>query len=342
MGFYCNASPVTNEVDVNATSFKHVNSGLSVVNRNGLPVGSLWSSVGCDGDVGLGARAMNLKMHAKDLPEYGLRIITPADPSFDGRARVLLKGRDGGDSTESLKPFSIIIENTGGRMAVAYMLQWCFTKEGGQNDCYRHGYTSPGALMEGLPPGYEAADDRSHNISPNRARLIRFVSPDGSSIFRLPVSREEAEQIRAGASPDGESLRRRHLAELAKYTDVTVSLDGVFFDDGTFVGLDATGFFAIVKAEADARHDLLNEIALGLTQAGKSKEEVFRHVERIAEAPAPDVGSDSAPTDFYNFYKKQYAAQVLRMRQAFGDERGLAATLQPLRKPWIKLRKKVE
>ncbi len=292
---------------------------------------------------GWGARAMNLKMHAKDLPEHGLRIITPADPSFDGRLRALLKGQDGGgDAAESLKPFSVIIENTGRRKAVAYMLQWCFTKEGGQDDCYRHAYASPDALMEGLPPGSEAAEERSFNIRPNRARLIRFVSPDGSSQFRLPVSREEAEQIRAGASVDRDALLRRYLAELAKYTDVTVSLDGVFFDDGTFVGPDTTGFFSVVKAEVDARRDLLNDIALGLTRLGKSKEEVFRHVEKVAGGPDVAVGSDSTPTDFYNFYKKRYAAQVLRMSQAFGDEKGLAAALQPLRKPWVQLRKRSE
>ncbi len=52
---------------------------------------------------------MNVKLNIKDLPEYGLRVITSADPSFEGRLASRLKGHPG-DMATALKPFSFFIE----------------------------------------------------------------------------------------------------------------------------------------------------------------------------------------------------------------------------------------
>jgi hypothetical protein len=288
---------------------------------------------------GRGAQAMKVKLHAKDLPEHGLRIILPSDPSFDGRMNALLKGR-AGEATEILKPFSFIVDNKGPRNAVAYMIEWCFTGAGGDDECYRQAYTSPAALMEGEPPVPDEMEEQSNHIKPNRARLFSLLNPDGSGTFRVPASAEEAGQIKAGAGIDRQALLRRYGAELAKYTDITVAVDGVFFDDGTFAGDDTTGFFAMVKAEVDARRDLLNDMALGLSQLGRSKEEVFRYVETVANQPDVEISSGATPAEFYNFYKKFYAAQTLRTRGPLGDEKALAVALHPLKKTWPRLEKR--
>ncbi|HVF55788.1 MAG TPA: hypothetical protein VM934_06535 [Pyrinomonadaceae bacterium] len=284
--------------------------------------------------------AMNVKLHAKDLPEHGLKIITPSDPSFDGKVMALLKGQTS-DKTEALKPYSVIIENRGNQNVVAYMIEWCYTGADGKNECRRSAYVNPIELMEGGLPLPEVMEEQSDLIKPNKSRLFYLVNPDGSGSFRVPVSREEAEQIKAGAGINIQAMRQRYHAELAKFTDITVSLDGVFFDDGTFVGPDTTGFFDMVKAEVVAKRDLLSDIALGLSQLHKSKDEVFRHVQKIANQPDVDIGSGSTPTEFYHFYQKSYADQILRVRAALGDDdKTLTITLRPLKKEWRKLRKK--
>ena len=286
-----------------------------------------------------GARAMNIKIHAKDLPEHGLKIITPSDPSFDGKMKSLLKGQSH-EAMDALKPYAFIIENRGEQNAVAYMVQWCFTATDGKDECYRSAYASPASLMEGEPPIPDEMEEQSGHLKPNKARLFSLISPDGNGAFSVTISREEAEQIKAGGGIDRQAMLQRYAAELAKYTDITVSIDGVFFDDGTFVGPDTTGFFVIMKAHVDARRDLLNDMALGLSQLHKSKEEVFGHVEKIASQPDVDIGSNSTPTQFYHFHQKAYATEILRLRKALGDDKTLAFTLQPLKKEWRKLQKK--
>lgn len=267
-----------------------------------------------------GAEAMKVKLHAKDLPEHGLRIIDPTDPSFDGKLNALLKGRMS-ETMEILKPFSFIIENKGQRTVVAHMIEWCFTGSDGKNECSRHMYISPMSLMEGETLS-EEMQEQSDYIKPNKSRLLSLVEPNGTGGFRVDISPDEAEQIGTEAAVDRKALLRRYGAELAKYTDITVSLDGVFFDDGTFAGNDTTGFFSMMKAHVDARRDLLNDVALGLSQLHKSKEEVFRYVETVANQPDIEIiSSKTTPTEFYNYYKKYYAAEMLRLRRSWGMTR---------------------
>lgn len=225
---------------------------------------------------------------------------------------------------------------------VAYLIEWCFTREDGTNDCYRKAVINPRALMEGedLPPEY---DEQSGKIKPDSTRFCSIISPDGSGPMRFEVSRDEAEKIKAGARYDKQTLLRRFSSHLAtKYSDITVSIDGVFFEDGTFVGPDNTGFFAQTKAGIDAKYDLLNEIASGLTNPSQTKDDVFRQIEATANQPDIRLDSNSTPTDFYNFNKKLYANELLQLRNAYGDDNALTYALHSIKKPWRKLQKKLD
>jgi hypothetical protein len=281
---------------------------------------------------------MNIKMNVKDLPESGLSLISPTHSSFNGRLTELLKGEPN-DVLDNIKPFSIFLENKSQHAVVAYMLQWCFTKPDGTNDCFRKAVVNPVALMDGggLPEQY---DSQSSVIKPNSSRFFSIASLDGRGTFRFPVSHDEAEQIKQGKRFNKQESLRRHVSELAKYSEITVSIDGAFFDDGTFVGPDTTGFFAQTKAMIDAKSDLLNEMNLQLGKTNASREEVFSQVEATAKLPDINLNSKSTPTDYYNYYKKSYADEMLRVRQTLGDDKALTSALHPLRKPWPKLRKK--
>lgn len=283
--------------------------------------------------------SMSITLHSKDLLEDGLTFVLPSDPSFDAKLADFLKG-DSGDAVNLLRPFSVFLENKSNQSVVAYMIQWCFTKSDGTTNCYRKAFASPKALMEGehLSEGVEA---RSGRIKPNSAIFLSLVSPDGSGAFRISsISRDEAEKIRQGAKLDRRDLLRRFSLELAEYPDVTVSIDGAFFEDGTFVGDNTTGFFEQIKAQVDAKRDLLNELATESTNPQKSREEVFRRMEAIANQQATDLNSKSTPADYYNYFKGSYANEVLSARKVLGDEKGLEMVLRPMKKQWRFLAKK--
>jgi hypothetical protein len=280
---------------------------------------------------------MSVKVHKKDLPEHGLVIIGPADPSFDALLTAHLKGKPN-EVMDSLKPFSFFVDNRSNRTVVAYSLQWCFTKADGTNECYADSLTNPRALMDGdnLP---DEMIEQSGRIKPHSARFFSLVSPDGSGSISVPASPEEVEQLKKGVSPDRGALLRRYGLELSKYSDITFSIDGAFFDDGTFVGPDVTGFFGETKAMISARYDVLNEIMRGVSNPGKNKEDVFKEVETMANQPEITLNSKSTFDDRYKNYKKRYAEEILRSR-GVGDEKALKLALRPMNKPWHILQKK--
>jgi hypothetical protein len=149
--------------------------------------------------------------------------------------------------------------------------------------------------------------------------------------------------IRGGDNAVGNKLEateelNRLREELAQYTNITVSLDGAFFDDGTFVGPDSTGFFAKVEAMQNARYDLLSSVKKNIDQ-GRPPDEVFRNLKEIENGPAPDLSSSSSPTDYYSAFRKATAAELLRVRETSGDAKPVERVMQKLRKPWPVLRK---
>jgi hypothetical protein len=283
------------------------------------------------------ARAMSIKVHKKDLPEHGLTIIGPSDPSFDALLSAHLKGEPN-EVIDRLKPFSFFVENKSKQTVVAYMVQWCFTKSDGTTQCYRKSLTNPRALMDGDNLS-EDMMKQSGRVKPGETRFFSLVASDGSGGFSIPARPEELEQLKRGMLPDRAELFQRYSAELSKYSDLTVSIDGAFFDDGTFVGPDTAGFFDETKAVIGAKYDLLNEIAHGLSK-GKSKDAIFKDLEDAANQPEVRLNSKSSAADYYNYHKRLYADEISRSRNVLGDEKALAMAQRPTKKPWRVLRKK--
>jgi len=59
-----------------------------------------------------------------------------------------------------------------------------------------------------------------------------------------------------------------------------------------------------------------------------------------ANQPEVRLNSKSAAADYYNYYKRHSADEILRSRNFVGDEKALAIALIPTKKPWRVLRKK--
>lgn len=99
-----------------------------------------------------------------------------------------------------------------------------------------------------------------------------------------------------------------------------------------------SGFFDRTKAAIDAKHDLLDEIATGLS-GKKPTEEIYKHVEAIANQSNEPFDAESDPAQYYTQFKMLYANEILQTRAHYGDEKGLAEALSHGKKPWPKLRK---
>src|SRR2546423_878240 len=296
--------------------------------------------------LGRGAQAVNVKLHVRDLPEHGIKIITPADPSFDGLMTAFQK-KNPDAPIEALKLFSIFIKHSGNRPIVSYKLRWACMKSDGTVIYKESSYLANWILMD------EGAFSHTSAI----ANAPKVIKPHSTWFFSQIAEPEPLE----GGTENRQQSRSWHLtvssdsgvieqnpsearvlsllnAELSRYTSITISLDGVFFDDGSFAGPNETGFFEAVKAEVDARHDLLVDIQKGIQQ-GKSADEIIRSLEVLEAAPEVDIGLNSTPSDYYKYNKKRFAEKFLNIARHLGNTEAVQLLVKKLDRPWASLRR---
>jgi hypothetical protein len=285
----------------------------------------------------------NVSLQIKDLPEHGLSLVGPSDASFDALARALMQGRAGA-SVEALKPFSVFVKNTGKRAVIAYSVKWELTKADGRVATKSMNYVTPWAFA-----GLEKSARQGHIIAPNSAHFVSLVIDSGTgsqSVNFDDVSNATGVSLFKDNDPFRQSQRARAQTaqldklntELARSTAIKVSLDGAFFDDGTFVGPDTSGFFDKVKALRDAKQDLLRQIE-NSAKEGEAADALLSEMKALASSPKIRLGPNSTPNDYYNYHKRRYAAEFLRMGIATGREAASERALQSLRRDWPELRK---
>ena len=131
--------------------------------------------------------------------------------------------------------------------------------------------------------------------------------------------------------------RSQLTSELSQATDLTVSLDGVFFDDGTFVGPNSTGFFERINAIVSAKLDLLSDVARANEQGDTDL--VLDGI--IAKSSEPDTGATagSSPEQYYKEYTKLFATEIRNMKQAYGKEKLVAYLVELHKRPHPVLKK---
>lgn len=129
------------------------------------------------------------------------------------------------------------------------------------------------------------------------------------------------------------------LAELqAACPTMTVTLDGVFFDDGTFIGPDNNDFFVKVKTQMDVRYEVLQGVQTDL-QSGKDPTEVFRELEQIRNRERQVSGGEMTTNELRSFYQHMFAQDVLGMKEMWGADGAIANVQRQLSRPWVTLRK---
>ncbi len=302
---------------------------------------ALLSAVGIVTGVVVGRRRIQEMVHfnKRDLPDRGVHIITSADPDFESVASNYFTSQSS-TSNESLKPFSVFIKNSGHRTIVAYMLVWQVLRSDGQVLTNATSYSEPGILM-----GNEIPTDprfkHTQAIEPGTVRGFSWtgtISAEGNP--RLGAANaKQSDQSQSFQPADAAAIRDQLTTELSQATDVTVSLDGVFFDDGEFVGSNTTGFFERIQAMVKAKVDLCADIAAASEKG--TLEEAFEHVAAKHLSPTVVLTSEASPEDYYKYYTKLFAEEIDNMKNAYGKQK-LAEHLVRLHKRPRPLLKKTE
>ena len=301
--------------------------------------GFVWSKV---------KKPMSVQFNVKDLPEHGLMLVGPAEHSFAERFGAYTKS-DKGRKSRPAPLLAVFVINNSDRNLVAYALKWELLRADGRLLTSIQVFSSPGVLMgEGLPSEAILATAPGEIIRPHSSRFITLAAspefkatPGVSTDIVSTSSLEEAEQMRRTVQENDPSLLAQIVGrQQTQFTNVTVSLDGAFFDDGTFVGPDTSDFFGRMQAQIEAKQDILRELAL-VSENRKTKAAAFNELElaAIAGATAREAEAPDLLTNPRGFWRKVYANEFLKMKSSLGAERALALALQPHQKLWPVLRK---
>ena len=275
-----------------------------------------------------------IKITGKGLPAYGLTVIGFSDPQFDG----MISEFFGDDPPELIKiaaPTSVFLVNGSDKALVAYDLTYDFLAADGKVNSNEFSPIFVPALMD--LPRNRLAEDKAVVIMPGRARLISPLLGSGLS---------------KGQSPPafGDESNKKHQKELmmsaikstlAWTSSVTITLDGVFFEDGSFVGPNASAFFENTKAMIAAHRDLLEwfvEAIRKRERKGESTDTVFMELEAMVKE-MPRATSQGSSSDFYKNSKLGLAEEILRMRYRIGAAEVILEKTKVLETKWPELHK---
>jgi hypothetical protein len=253
-------------------------------------------------------------MNVTGLPDNGLILIGPADPSFEEKAGSVLKDRK--DFTyETLKSYSIILQNMTRKTVVAYSIRWEYPAPNGRIGTWDQSFGQSSGLLDGHKRKTNPSDDKEGlTIAPGEWKLITPKSYIGSE------SRVTSEKL---AAHQGYRSYLQSVASQLGQGDLTVALDGAFFNDGTFVGPDRTGYFDIFKAEVTAKHDLMAQVVTA-SKTGQGLGQVASEIESSLPASRQnDSHPGTTPAEYYQYYRSRYAQEFLGIRNKLGDQSAL-------------------
>lgn len=265
-----------------------------------------------------------VRLNVKDFPEHGISLIGPSDPSFADLRDKLPKTQAArlGDS------YSVFLKNTGSRAVVGYRIKWECVDGGGAVSSWDVSNIVGWIFLHGEESDRRMALNRSEDvIKPNSTWLISPNSPaqplegGGDEAFAQEMH-----------SDDG-------VAEAVKgCVSMTVIADGIFFDDGTFIGPDTTDFFTEVKSQVDARYEILRGVQSDL-MAGKNADEIFKGLEKIRDREVVALGERPTPDEFRTYFRNIFARDVLGKKEIWGAGKAIEEVQVQLGRPWVRLRK---
>jgi hypothetical protein len=303
-------------------------------------------SMGTGFVISRGTQNMSVRMSAKDLPEYGLTIVTPSDPDFDVLAAEHIKDMPA-EVSDNIKPLSILIRNKSRRAVVAHAIIWDCVDADGKSQRVKKIYANSEALTDGEE--YISALPRTNlgkTISPGKERLFSLVTLPRSARRDGPggggsSSHSNSSQVEGDEPSSTEGLAQTGSKWLSKCVELIASIDGVFFDDGSFIGPDEAGLFNQIKSQVEAKIELRREIKEKLTR-GTPADEIFKDLASEANAAAPaNLASITTSEGHRAYFRKFFANVFLQQSKAYGQDKGLEMALGPMGKgrPEPRLRK---
>jgi hypothetical protein len=276
------------------------------------------------------ARELNVSpmLKVQGLPQHNIFIVDQSDPSFEELFTSLVKIP--GEFAEDVKRFSVFITNKSDRTVASYVVKWEFLRADGKTVSSTKAYSQLNSLdgnARNQPPA----------LKPHSSGLVSLINEIQEHKYPATFIGDDSAfpAAKQSAAKNNMTQRINKLHDKLK-TSVSwsVTLDGVLFTDGTFVGPDTTGYFDRIKARFDARDDLLRE----MSDISAKPAEVFNHAKNVPNAERPKLKGLKV-SDFYDRSKAELAREIITRQKNMGDQQTIDFIKSESGKPRIQLTK---
>lgn len=258
-----------------------------------------------------------MKYNIKDLPKHGISLLAPSDPALS-------------KDLKPIDPYSVFLRNTSSRPIVGYSIKWeC--DDGKRESATRNTFYDR-HLRSNLGVVFMYGDEIDRRAILDRLEEVIWQNSTWLISYDLP-----AQPVGTVTNEDSPEINEAAVAQMqAACPEMTITLDGVFFDDGKFVGPDTIGFFTHVETHVAMRLEMFQKVQTEL-KSGKTPTEVFRGLEQIANSESTESRAqrEMSRTEF----RKLFAQDVLGMRNIWGVDKAIEKIQVHLSKPWLTPRK---
>lgn len=272
---------------------------------------------------------MNLTIK-NDLMESGVEIIGPENNDF-GRELSVLVGNDKDliSLVESASPLSFIIKNNSAKEIVGVSFRWSFVKNDGETQTIPQIQTNPGVLM-GIKPVDPGMVGRTSIINSNDIRFFSYFGAlleqeivNANMRFKHATLQYPSNSNREERSRLSSYIETKKKLLLNRFSEISVSIDGILFNDGSFAGDDRNHFFPSMSGRLQARKDFLRKLKESKRSGELDSDFLDRFFLGTPETIAPPRDA-SAPMGFVNgqqAYDLSYQSSLISLRKEISRQR---------------------
>jgi hypothetical protein len=265
---------------------------------------------------------------ANSTQKYNINVIGTSDPSFDS---LLNEYTDNVSRNAPLilaaRPLALFIKNDSDHDVIGISLRWKFSKFNGEVREVPQFQINPGALI-GLKPRDPFMIGKTSLINRGTVQFFSYFVSSVQQEIKFENMRKRNPNIsyrRETTLGDIDLMGKDTIVQKGKLLDqistVTVSLDGVFFENGIFVGRDENLFFDFMRGQIEARKDLLKKIA-DANKAQVTDQEILNTLfPDILETRQARVKQRASYASAEESFQGGYRASLLSMRKEIMRQR---------------------
>lgn len=259
-----------------------------------------------------------------NLESYGIRLIGPLDEVFESDMRHYL-----GSNASKLKPLievadslAVLVKNESRKQVLGISLRWEFVSDDGRTHIFPQGISSPGELMGlvALDPSIRGKTSLLYGsnmrfFSPLQGIESVFVNSGQTVVF--PATNYSIDSIGiAKTVSQAQSQKESFYQNMG--TCRSVSIDGILFNDGTFVGESKTGFFESISGSIEATKDFLENLRKAAAKSDGLSRAIVEFAEKdlTASREAPGLLVEDKYRLSYMSTMKNIQEQIRRQRSA--------------------------